>query len=162
MGLSPPKYVMDVHLILKIKIHTGLLAPHCSFSQFTAASSSSTQLLVFWQLPSFRQLFRIHSSTTGNLKLFFISKIAFVYIKNINFTLIWLVIISGRCFFIRVSCPVLNPSPKSVHFLDYLNFRALFDFFLWSIVNTCASWNIALCFIALCYMLIIIELTEFV
>ena len=32
-----------------------------------------------------------------------------------------------------VSCPMLNPVPKSVHFFDYLNFEALFDFFLWSI-----------------------------
>ena len=42
----------------------------------------------------------IHSSTTGNLWLFFISKIEFVYIKNINFMLIWSVLISERHFFI--------------------------------------------------------------
>ena len=33
----------------------------------------------------------------------------------------------------RVSDPMLNPVPKSVHFLDYLNFGALIDIFLWSI-----------------------------
>ena len=27
--------------------------------------------------------------------------------------------------------PMLNPILKSVHFLDYLNFWALLDFFLW-------------------------------
>ena len=32
----------------------------------------------------------------------------------------------------RVSDPMLNPVPKSVHFLDYLNFGTLFDIFLWS------------------------------
>ena len=31
----------------------------------------------------------------------------------------------------------LNPCPKSVHFLDYLNCGALFDIFLWSI-----CWNL--------------------
>ena len=29
----------------------------------------------------------------------------------------------------RLSCQMLNPFPKSVHFLDYQNFGALFDFF---------------------------------
>ena len=37
----------------------------------------------------------------------------------------------------RVSGPMLNPVPKSVHFMNYLNFGALFDFFLWSI---CWNW----------------------
>ena len=42
----------------------------------------------------------------------------------------------------RVSDPMLSHVPKSGHFLDYLNFGALFDFFLWSIY-----WN--LCNLAL-------------
>ena len=45
----------------------------------------------------------------------------------------------------RVSDPMLrllSHVPKSGHFLDYLNFGALFDFFLWSI-----CWN--LCNLAL-------------
>ena len=29
----------------------------------------------------------------------------------------------------RKSCPMLNPVPKSIHFLDYLHFGALFNFF---------------------------------
>ena len=33
----------------------------------------------------------------------------------------------------RVSCPMLNPFPNSVHFWGYLYFGALYDFFLWSI-----------------------------
>ena len=33
---------------------------------------------------------------------------------------------------VRVSGPMLNPVLKFVHFMDYLNFGALFDFFLWS------------------------------
>ena len=33
----------------------------------------------------------------------------------------------------RVSDPMLNPVSKSIHFLDYLNFVALFDIFLWSV-----------------------------
>ena len=32
-----------------------------------------------------------------------------------------------------VSDPMLKTIPKSVHFLDYLNFGSLFDFFLWPI-----------------------------
>ena len=42
----------------------------------------------------------------------------------------------------RVSDPMLSHVPKSGHFLDYLNFGALFDFFLLSI-----CWN--LCNLAL-------------
>ena len=38
----------------------------------------------------------------------------------------------------RVSDPMLSHVPKSGHFLDYLNFGALFDFFLWSI-----CWNLS-------------------
>ena len=39
-----------------------------------------------------------------------------------------------------VSDPMLNHVPKSVHFLDYLNFGALFHIFLWSICwNLCAT-----------------------
>ena len=42
----------------------------------------------------------------------------------------------------RVSDPMLNLVPKSIHFLDYLNFGALFDIFLLSICsNLC---NLAL------------------
>ena len=38
----------------------------------------------------------------------------------------------------KVSNPMLNPIPKSVHFLDYLNFGALFVIFLWSMCqNLC-------------------------
>ena len=37
----------------------------------------------------------------------------------------------------RVSDPMLNPVPRSVHFLGYLNFGALLDIFLWSI-----CWNL--------------------
>ena len=51
----------------------------------------------------------------------------------------------------RVSDPMLNPVPKSVHFLDYLNFGALFDFFLWSIVGK----------LSIGYMLVNIELAKF-
>ena len=43
---------------------------------------------------------------------------------------------------VRVSDPMVSHVPKSGHFLDYLNFEALFDFFLWSI-----CWN--LCNLAL-------------
>ena len=32
----------------------------------------------------------------------------------------------------RVSDPMLNRIPNSVHFVDYLNFGALFDIFLWT------------------------------
>ena len=39
----------------------------------------------------------------------------------------------------RVSCLMPNPVPKFFHFFDYLNFGALFDFFLRSIVKTCAT-----------------------
>ena len=48
----------------------------------------------------------------------------------------------------RVSDPMLNPVPKSGHFLHYLNFGALFGFFLWSI-----CWN--LCNLALVICLLI-------
>ena len=30
---------------------------------------------------------------------------------------------------------MLNPVPKSINFLDYLNFGALFDIFLWSMCD---------------------------
>ena len=33
----------------------------------------------------------------------------------------------------RVSRQMLNPVPKLVHFLDFLNFGVLYDFFLWSV-----------------------------
>ena len=48
-------------------------------------------------------------------------------------------------FWIRVSCPMLNPVPKSVHFLDYLNFWALFDFFLWSICWNLCNFELVIC-----------------
>ena len=55
----------------------------------------------------------------------------------------------------RLSCPMLNPFPKSVHFLDYQNFGALFDFFFsGQIVRTCA--------ISIGYKLVNIELAKFV
>ena len=38
-----------------------------------------------------------------------------------------------------VSDPMLNPVPKSVHFLDYLNFCALFYFYSGQCVRTCAT-----------------------
>ena len=40
---------------------------------------------------------------------------------------------SWQVFHDRVTCPMLNPFAKSIPFSDYLNFGALFDFFLWSI-----------------------------
>ena len=49
------------------------------------------------------------------------------------------------------SKPVLSHVPKSGHFLDYLNFGALFDFFLWSI-----CWN--LCNLALVKCLLVSSL----
>ena len=36
---------------------------------------------------------------------------------------------------LRVSDPMLSPIPTSVHFLDYLNFGALFDIFHRALVN---------------------------
>ena len=50
---------------------------------------------------------------------------------------------------------MLNPVPKSVHFLNYLNFGALLDFFLWSI-----CYN--LCKLSIGYILANIELAQFV
>ena len=49
---------------------------------------------------------------------------------------------------VRVSDPMLNPNPKSVHFLDYLNFGALFDFFLWSI-----CWNLSNLALVICLLI---------
>ena len=51
----------------------------------------------------------------------------------------------------RVSDPMLNPVQKSGHILDYLNFWALLDFFLWSV-----CWN--LCNLALVKWLLISSL----
>ena len=44
---------------------------------------------------------------------------------------------SLKLYPVTVSGPMLNPVPKSVHFMNYLNFGALCDFFLWSI-----CWNL--------------------
>ena len=58
----------------------------------------------------------------------------------------------------RVSDPMLNPVPKSVHFFNHLNFGALLDFFLWSI-----CWNLCnLALVIVTYMLVNIELAKFV
>ena len=54
----------------------------------------------------------------------------------------------------RVSDPMLNPVPKSVHFLVYLNFGALLDIFLWSM-----SERVQL---SIGYMAVNIELAKFV
>ena len=56
--------------------------------------------------------------------------------------------------FIRVSDTMLKPIPKPVHFLDYLNFAVLFDFFLWSVC-------LKLCNLSIGYMLVNIELAKF-
>ena len=45
----------------------------------------------------------------------------------------------------RVSGPILNPVPNSVHFMDYLNFGALFDFFLWSICWKLCNLALVIC-----------------
>ena len=52
------------------------------------------------------------------------------------------------CKINRVSRSILNPVPKSVHFIDYLNFGALFDFFLWSI-----CWNLCNLALVLCLLI---------
>ena len=54
----------------------------------------------------------------------------------------------------RISGPMLNPVPKAIHFMDYLNFGALFDFFIWSI-----CWN--LCNLALVICLVILSWPNF-
>ena len=40
---------------------------------------------------------------------------------------------------------MLNPISKSVHFMDYLNFGALFDFFLWSICGNFCNLALVIC-----------------
>ena len=55
----------------------------------------------------------------------------------------------------RVSCLMLNPVKRSVHFLDYLNFGVLFNFFIWSVcLKLCNLSSIG-------YMLVNIELSKF-
>ena len=51
---------------------------------------------------------------------------------------------SGVCN-CRVSYPMLNPVSKSVHFLDYLNFGVLFDFFLWSVCLKLCNLALVIC-----------------
>ena len=50
---------------------------------------------------------------------------------------------------------MLNPIPKSIHFLDYLNFRALIWYFPMVNVSELVQLSIG-------YMPVIIELTKFV
>ena len=59
-----------------------------------------------------------------------------------------IIMLHDMAYYYRVSCSMLNPVPKPVHFMDYLNFGGLFDFFLWSI-----CWN--LCNLALVIWLLI-------
>ena len=57
----------------------------------------------------------------------------------------------NKCSFIqmeiisRVSRPMISPIPKSVHFLDYLNFGALLDFFIWSIYYNLCNLELVIC-----------------
>ena len=53
-----------------------------------------------------------------------------------------------------VNFPMLNPVPKFVHFLDYIIFGVLFDFFLWLVC-------LKLCNLAFLYMLVNIDLAKF-
>ena len=59
-------------------------------------------------------------------------------------------------FLCRVSCPMLNPVPKSVHFLDnhvpksvhfldYLNFGVYLEFFLWSVSLKLCNLALVIC-----------------
>ena len=50
---------------------------------------------------------------------------------------------------------MLNPAPKSVHFMDYLNFGSLFDFF--PLVNLLEPVQLSIG-----YMLVNTELAKFV
>ena len=72
----------------------NILKIHCSFCDLTAASVTSQQLPAdhhcIWKLS------QIYSSTTGTSNY-----LEFDYIKNINFMLIWLVLISEGYFFIN-------------------------------------------------------------
>ena len=45
----------------------------------------------------------------------------------------------------RVSGPMLNLVQKSVHFMDYLNFGELLDFFLWSICWNLCNFTLVIC-----------------
>ena len=76
-----------------------LLAPRHSFWHLAIAFVISPQLTVDHYC--IRKLSHIHSCTTSNFYLFFISKIQFVYIKNINFMFLWLVLISETYIFIN-------------------------------------------------------------
>ena len=59
----------------------------------------------------------------------------------------------------RVSDPMHNSVPKSVHFFYYLNFGALFDIVLWKI----SSDNVLeLVRLSIGYMVVNIELAKFV
>ena len=49
----------------------------------------------------------------------------------------------------RVSDPMLSHVPKSGYFLDYLNFGALFDFFLWSICWNLCNLSLVKCLLKL-------------
>ena len=57
----------------------------------------------------------------------------------------------------RVSDPMLNPILKSVYFLDYLNFGALFDIFLWSLCQNMCYFELNIG-----YMPVNIEFAKFV
>ena len=40
---------------------------------------------------------------------------------------------------------MLNPIPKFIHFLDYFNFGALFDIFLWSMCQNLCNLALVIC-----------------
>ena len=44
-----------------------------------------------------------------------------------------------------VSCPIINPVPKFVHFLDNLNFGVLLDFFLSSVCLKLCNLTLVIC-----------------
>ena len=52
---------------------------------------------------------------------------------------------NGYRIYHRVSDPMLNSIPKSIRFLDYLNFGTLFDILLWSMRQNLCNLALVIC-----------------